>query len=210
MSHQTIIVLDFGSQCTSSSHADCVSCRSTRRFVRQPRPSMRFGYKPAASSCRVAPNDVRPGAPVYDPGVFELGVPGAASLLRHAADGASPGRRGVPQRRTSSVMPVVRVSSGPSSVLFAGVPDEIRVWASHGDFVAAPPPSFDIVATSANAGGGDGQPGAAPHCCSTRVVHSESGLGSCQLRLHGLQLHKRLDDEIVHRRVGGANSREGG
>ena len=35
--------------------------------------------------------------------------------------------------------------------LFAGVPDEIRVWASHGDFVAAAPAGFAVVATSANA-----------------------------------------------------------
>jgi len=31
------------------------------------------------------------------------------------------------------------------------VPNELRVWASHGDFVAAPPPGFQITATSANA-----------------------------------------------------------
>jgi hypothetical protein len=28
---------------------------------------------------------------------------------------------------------------------------ELRVWASHGDFVAAAPPGFEVVATSANA-----------------------------------------------------------
>ena len=35
--------------------------------------------------------------------------------------------------------------------LFADVPAEIRVWASHGDFVAAAPSGFSVVATSANA-----------------------------------------------------------
>src|SRR6185503_19322991 len=38
-----------------------------------------------------------------------------------------------------------------SGLLFAGVPPEIRVWASHGDFVAAAPSGFSVVATSANA-----------------------------------------------------------
>src|SRR5207247_10676186 len=38
-----------------------------------------------------------------------------------------------------------------SAALFADVPDEIRVWASHGDFVAAAPAGFSVVATSANA-----------------------------------------------------------
>src|SRR5436309_4667755 len=37
------------------------------------------------------------------------------------------------------------------AALFADVPDEIRVWASHGDFVAAAPSGFSVVATSANA-----------------------------------------------------------
>jgi GMP synthase (glutamine-hydrolysing) len=40
---------------------------------------------------------------------------------------------------------------GDSAALFANVPEEIRVWASHGDFVAAAPAGFSVVATSANA-----------------------------------------------------------
>src|SRR5256885_1813337 len=35
--------------------------------------------------------------------------------------------------------------------LFADVPSDLRVWASHGDFVAAPPKGFSVLATSANA-----------------------------------------------------------
>ncbi|HYM22244.1 MAG TPA: glutamine-hydrolyzing GMP synthase, partial [Vicinamibacterales bacterium] len=40
---------------------------------------------------------------------------------------------------------------GHPAAPFAGVPSEIRVWASHGDFVAAAPAGFQVVATSANA-----------------------------------------------------------
>jgi GMP synthase (glutamine-hydrolysing) len=43
------------------------------------------------------------------------------------------------------------VTGGAGAALFEDVPPEIRVWASHGDFVAAPPAGFTIVATSANA-----------------------------------------------------------
>src|SRR5204862_233049 len=32
--------------------------------------------------------------------------------------------------------------------LFEGVPQEVRVWASHGDFVASAPAGFSVVATS--------------------------------------------------------------
>jgi GMP synthase (glutamine-hydrolysing) len=35
--------------------------------------------------------------------------------------------------------------------LLADLPRELRVWASHGDFVEAPPPGFAVTATSANA-----------------------------------------------------------
>jgi GMP synthase (glutamine-hydrolysing) len=35
--------------------------------------------------------------------------------------------------------------------LFQNLPASLRVWASHGDYVARPPAGFDVVATSANA-----------------------------------------------------------
>jgi len=35
--------------------------------------------------------------------------------------------------------------------MLQAVPDELRVWASHGDFVAAAPPGFQVTATSTNA-----------------------------------------------------------
>jgi GMP synthase (glutamine-hydrolysing) len=63
--------------------------------------------------------------------------------------------------------------------LFVDVPSELRVWASHGDFVAAAPAGFAVVATSANA------PVAAMADPDRRlyallfhpeVVHTESGL----------------------------------
>src|SRR5439155_8490207 len=68
---------------------------------------------------------------------------------------------------------------GAAAVLFDEVPEEIRVWASHGDFVATAPHGFDVVATSANA------PVAAMADPARRlyallfhpeVVHTESGL----------------------------------
>src|SRR5690606_17554483 len=35
--------------------------------------------------------------------------------------------------------------------LFKGLPASLRVWASHGDFVASAPAGFDVIATSPNA-----------------------------------------------------------
>jgi GMP synthase (glutamine-hydrolysing) len=43
------------------------------------------------------------------------------------------------------------VSVLDGAALFKDVPRTLKVWASHGDFVAAAPAGFDVVATSANA-----------------------------------------------------------
>jgi GMP synthase (glutamine-hydrolysing) len=43
------------------------------------------------------------------------------------------------------------VSVRPEGVLFKSVKETLKVWASHGDFVAAAPPGFAVVATSVNA-----------------------------------------------------------
>jgi GMP synthase (glutamine-hydrolysing) len=69
--------------------------------------------------------------------------------------------------------------AGPDASLFAGVPGDLRVWASHGDYVAQAPAGFSVVATSANA------PVAAMTDAGRRlfallfhpeVVHTEHGL----------------------------------
>src|SRR5881394_2836301 len=61
-----------------------------------------------------------------------------------------------PSREFGHAMVKVDRRAGPlgpadPAALFADVPDELRVWASHGDFVAAAPAGFSVVATSANA-----------------------------------------------------------
>jgi GMP synthase (glutamine-hydrolysing) len=121
-----------------------------------------------------------PGAPLCDPAVFDIGRPVLGicygmQLMAHTLGGrVAP----APQREFGHAG--VKVSSrGASAVLFEEVPAEIRVWASHGDFVAAAPEGFDVVATSANA------PVAAMANPSRQlyallfhpeVVHTESGL----------------------------------
>src|SRR5213078_3675921 len=59
------------------------------------------------------------------------------------------------------------------------VPDEIRVWASHGDFVATAPAGFSVVATSANApvaAMADADRGLYALLFHPEVVHTERGL----------------------------------
>ena len=121
-----------------------------------------------------------PGAPKCDPAVFDLGRPvlGICYGMQLMADTLGGTVAPAPQREFGHAG--VRISrNGAAATLFADVPDEIRVWASHGDFVATPPDGFAIVATSANA------PVAAMADSERRlyallfhpeVVHTESGL----------------------------------
>ena len=120
------------------------------------------------------------GAPTCDPALFEIGKPVLGicygmQLMAHSLGGRV---ERAPQREFGQA--TVSVSAGgPGSALFANVPAEIRVWASHGDFVSAAPEGFSVIATSANA------PVAAMAKPSQRlyallfhpeVVHTERGL----------------------------------
>ncbi len=182
MSHQTIIVLDFGSQYTQ------LIARRLRELsvyseIWPPTTSIDTirNRNPAGVILSGGPSSVSaPGAPVCDPGVLELGVPVLGicygmQLMAHQLGGTvAP----APHREFGTA--TVRVAEqSTAAVLFEDVPEEIRVWASHGDFVAAPPPGFVVAATSANA------PVAAMADPSRRlyallfhpeVAHTESGL----------------------------------
>ncbi len=90
-------------------------------------------------------------APHCDPRVLELGVPTLGicygmQLMTHLLGGAV---ASAPHREFGHAM--VRVREGDTPRLFRELPSELRVWASHGDFVAAAPKGFSIAATSANA-----------------------------------------------------------
>jgi GMP synthase (glutamine-hydrolysing) len=182
VSHQTIIVLDFGSQYTQ------LIARRLRELsvyseIWPPTTSIDTirNRNPAGVILSGGPSSVSaPGAPVCDPGVLELGVPVLGicygmQLMAHQLGGTvAP----APHREFGTA--TVRVAEqSTAAVLFEDVPEEIRVWASHGDFVAAPPPGFVVAATSANA------PVAAMADPSRRlyallfhpeVAHTESGL----------------------------------
>src|SRR5262249_18491878 len=92
------------------------------------------------------------GAPKCDPSLFEIGRPVLGicygmQLMAHSPGGpVAP----APQREFGHAT-VPLAAAGPGAQLFADVPQEIRVWASHGDFVAAPPDGFAVIGTSANA-----------------------------------------------------------
>ena len=179
MSHQTVIVLDFGSQYTQLIARRLRELSVYSEIWPPDTPVERIrARKPVGVILSGGPRSVSdPGAPTCDPALFEMGVPVLGicygmQLMAHTLGGR--------------VAPAAQREFGHASVtittpttLFLDVPSEIRVWASHGDFVAGAPAGFAVLATSPNA------PVAAMADLERRlyallfhpeVVHTESGL----------------------------------
>jgi GMP synthase (glutamine-hydrolysing) len=189
VSHQTIIVLDFGSQYTQliARRLRELSVYSEIWGPDTPAEKIR-GRNPAGIILSGGPKSVSDaGAPKCDPGLFELGRPvlGICYGMQLMAASLGGAVAPAPQREFGHALVTVGAGSGSAgsaadpAALFAGVPSEIRVWASHGDFVAAPPPGFLVTATSANApvaAMADGGRRLHALLFHPEVVHTESGL----------------------------------
>jgi GMP synthase (glutamine-hydrolysing) len=151
VTHQTIVVLDFGSQYTQLI-ARRLRELSVYSVILPPgtKAAEIAALNPAGVIFSGGPMSVsEPGAPHPDPATYDvaapmLGICYGMQLLtaRHG------GRVGPASHREFGFASVDHAGSGR---LFGGVPSPLRVWASHGDAVLAAPPDFDVVATSANA-----------------------------------------------------------
>jgi GMP synthase (glutamine-hydrolysing) len=175
VTHQTIIVLDFGSQYTQliarrlrelSVYCEILPFNTPADAIASRRP---VGVILSGGPRSVS----EPGAPRCDGALFELGVPvlGICYGMQLMTDTLGGRVAPAPHREYGHALVHVADAAAP---MFEAVPADLRVWASHGDLVAAAPPGFSVVATSANA------PVAA-------MEHRER-------RLHGLLFHP----EVAH------------
>ena len=154
MSHQTILVLDFGSQYTQliarrlrelSVYSEIVSFNTPIEKLKEKNPVgiiLSGGPKSVSEA----------GAPKCAPQLFELGTPvlGICYGMQLMTDVLGGEVRRSGQREFGHVH--VRVTgNGNPPRLFKQIPTELRVWASHGDDVNAVPPGFAVAATSATA-----------------------------------------------------------
>jgi GMP synthase (glutamine-hydrolysing) len=172
--HQTIVVLDFGSQYTQliarrlrelSVYSEILPFDTPADAIarRQPVGLILSGGPRSVSDA---------GAPRVDSAVFALGAPTLGicygmQLMTHTLGGRV---MAAPQREYGHA----QVDLRDEGVLFAGLPASIRVWASHGDLVAEPPAGFTVTATSANA--------------------PIAGMQDCARQFHGVLFHP----EVVH------------
>ena len=153
MTHQTIVVLDFGSQYTQliarrlrelSIYSEIVPYSTTATEINERNAvGVILSGGPASLS--------EPSAPRCDPNVFECGVPilGICYGMQAMTDSLGGLVRRAPEREYGHA--TVTIADAGVDTLFDGIPSELRVWASHGDFISAAPPGFRILATSANA-----------------------------------------------------------
>ena len=153
MSHQTILVLDFGSQYTQliARRLRELSVYSEILPFNTPLDAMR-AKQPVGVILSGGPSSVSdPGAPRCAPELFELGMPvlGICYGMQLMTQMLGGEVRRAGHREFGHALVRVSGNGGPAPRLFAHVPHELRVWASHGDDVSAAPPSFSVVATSA-------------------------------------------------------------
>ncbi|MEZ4870447.1 MAG: glutamine-hydrolyzing GMP synthase [Caldilineaceae bacterium] len=155
MHHQTIAVLDYGSQYSQ------LICRRVRekQVYAELIPWDRAGdllpkLRPTGIILSGGPNSVydvdAPTLPeiVLSSGVPVLGICYGLQLLAHTMGG-----RVAPAREREYGPATVQLTAAPTEptgTLFAGLPNQLQVWMSHGDRVEALPPGFSSVATSNN------------------------------------------------------------
>jgi GMP synthase (glutamine-hydrolysing) len=152
VAHQTILVLDFGSQYTQliarrlrelSIYSEIVPFNTPAAAIRD--------KQPAGIILSGGPSSVfDEGAPKCDAQLFDLDTPVLGICygmqLMTLSLGGQVRRSG---HREFGHALVTVADGGPT--LFAQVPNQLRVWASHGDDVAGVPPGFAVAATSATA-----------------------------------------------------------
>ncbi len=152
MAHQTILVLDFGSQFTQliARRLRELSVYSEIVPFDTPIESIQ-ARQPVGLVLSGGPSSVREeGAPRPDPRVLELGLPtlGICYGMQLMTDVLGGTVGSAPHREFGHAL--IR-RTGEETRVLADMPETLRVWASHGDFVAAAPPGFAVTATSDNA-----------------------------------------------------------
>jgi len=154
VAHQTILVLDFGSQYTQliarrlrelSVYTEVVPFNTPVDVISARRPAgIVLSGGPRSVSDAGAP---KCGAELFDLGTPVLGICYGMQLMTDMLGGEV---RRSGQREFGHAFVHV-TGNGGRPRLFADVPGDFRVWASHGDDVAAVPAGFAVVATSATA-----------------------------------------------------------
>jgi len=174
VTHQTIVVLDFGSQYTQliarrlrelSVLTEILPFDITTKELRD--------RDPAGIILSGGPRSMsHPEAPHCDAQIFALKIPilGICYGMQEMTSALGGKVQAAPNREYGQAT----VTRSDDSALLSAVPKETTVWASHGDLIAAAPPGFTVTAVSANA--------------------PVAAMEDSERRLHGLLFHP----EVAH------------
>jgi GMP synthase (glutamine-hydrolysing) len=156
----SIVILDFGSQYTQliarrireqNVFSVVLPCSASIAEIRSHHP---IGLILSGGPCSVYDAD----APAADPGMLTLGLPilgicyGLQFLTHHLGGKV----RSAEKREYGPAQ--VSIVPGPQVPLFAGLPESLDVWMSHGDEALELPPGFSLTARTANAVAGIADP----------------------------------------------------
>jgi GMP synthase (glutamine-hydrolysing) len=151
VTHQTIVVLDFGSQFTQLIARRLRELSVYSEILPFDTPLAEIMRRaPVGIILSGGPKSVsEEGAPRCERAVLEAGVPvlGICYGMQLMTDLLGGAVAAAPHREFG--LATIRIQEG--APLLSSLPADLRVWASHGDFVAAAPPGFSVTATSANA-----------------------------------------------------------
>jgi GMP synthase (glutamine-hydrolysing) len=148
---ETVVVIDFGSQFSMLISRRIRECHVYCEIVSPDTPWNEIQrLSPKGFVLSGGPSSVyEDGAPrvptyVYDAGLPVLGICYGMQAIAHDLGGdVRPGADREYGPATIQRTPV-------ASPVFAGLPDELPVWMSHGDRVLSAPPGFDVLAASAS------------------------------------------------------------
>ncbi len=150
MVHETVLILDFGSQYTQLIARRLRELKVFTRIARGDLPGEEVRrLRPVAVVLSGGPASIyEEGVLRPDSEVLRLGVPVLGICYGMQAMAALLGGQVQRSDRREYGLAELHVVGEPP--LFAGTPRTQQVWMSHGDSVAVPPPGFEVIARTEN------------------------------------------------------------
>ena len=183
MQHKWIAILDFGSQYTQLIARRVREQKVYSEIIRFDTSAEKLREsKPAGIILSGGPNSVfEEGAPLCDPALFDLGIPILGICYGMQLTAKTLG--GVVKPGTHREYGHTLIEAVPGNRLFAGLPDELNVWMSHGDQVDVMPEGFKVAARSLS--------------CPNAAMHNEAR-NLYALQFHPEVVHTQHGDKILH------------
>ena len=183
MQHKWIAILDFGSQYTQLIARRVREQKVYSEILRFDTSAEKLRErKPAGIILSGGPNSVfEEGAPLCDPALFDLGIPVLGICYGMQLTAKTLG--GVVKPGTHREYGHTLIEAVPGNRLFAGLPNELNVWMSHGDQVDVMPEGFEVGARSLS-------------CPNAAMRDEERNLYA--LQFHPEVVHTQHGDKILH------------